>query len=91
VIGQGTVEFDSCGRFVLAYDPVTLNDIFPFISLTSHEGRWEGLADEVKISLMASTPSGPHANTVTLIGEEVFVRNDVESSGNCVFLPLLRR
>jgi hypothetical protein len=91
VIGQGTVEFDSCGRFTLAYDPVTLNDIFPFISLTSHEGRWEGLADEVKISLMASTPSGPHANSVTLIGEEVFRGSDVESPGNCVFLPLLKR
>jgi hypothetical protein len=91
VIGQGTVEFDNCGRFTLAYDPLALKDLYPFISLTAHDGRWEGLSDEVKISLLASTPNNSLAGTVTLIGEEVFARNDMGAVPNCVDLPVVRR
>jgi hypothetical protein len=91
VMGQGSVLPNACGAFNLTYDAVALNAIFPSVSLTAHEGRWEGLSDEVKISLLASTPAGPLANTVTLIGEEIFVWNDMGVEGNCVYLPLVKR
>ena len=52
----------------------------------AHEGRWEGLADEVAINLLA-VGGDPRANTMTLIGEEVFLGNQVLQ----VFLPLVVR
>jgi hypothetical protein len=73
VIAQGSVQPDAGGGFSIRYDAKTLNAEFPFISLTAHEGRWEGLADEVSISLLAVGGSELRANTVTLIGEEVFI------------------
>jgi hypothetical protein len=91
VIGQGTIIPEANGAFNLTYDAVALNAIYPFISLTAHEGRWEGLSDEVKISLLASTPAGPRAGTVTLIGEEIYARTGACVDGNCVYLPLLGR
>ena len=49
-------------------------------------GRWKGLADEVAINLLA-IGGEPRGNTVTLIGEEVFIGNTVRR----VFLPLVLR
>ena len=57
----------------VTYDAEALNARFPFVSLTAHEGMWDGLADEVTINLLISGGGGPCANTVTLIGEEVFI------------------
>lgn len=57
-------------------------------SLVAHEGRWEGLADEVEISLLAVGGGEPRATTVTLIGEEVFVKNDPIEARR-VYLPLV--
>jgi len=57
------------------------------LSLTAREGRWEGLADEVAINLLAMGSSDPQANTVTLIGEEVFVGNAL----HMINLPLVLR
>jgi hypothetical protein len=91
VIGQGTILPDAGGTFSLTYDAVALNAIYSFISLTAHDGHWEGLSDEVKISLLALTPASPLANTVTLMGEEIFARNSVRDDGNCVYLPLVKR
>jgi hypothetical protein len=51
---------------------VALHEEFSMISLTAHEGPWEGLADEVSINLLAEGGE-PLATTITLIGEEVFV------------------
>jgi hypothetical protein len=73
VIGQGAVVPDASGAFTVTYDATALHTIFPFISLTAHEGEWEGLADEVAINLLAIGAGEPRANTVTLIGEELFV------------------
>ncbi len=87
VMGQGTVIPDASGAFTVTYDAVSLHQIFSMISLTAHEGQWEGLADEVEINLLAMTPSGPRANTVTLIGEEVFVGGHIQR----VYLPIVRR
>jgi hypothetical protein len=83
VMGQGSVVPDAGGAFTVTYDAETLHESFSMLSLTAHDGRWEGLADEVAINLLA-TGGGPRANTVTLIGEEVFVGNALHQ----VYLPL---
>jgi hypothetical protein len=79
VMGQGSVTPDAAGIFEVVYDPVALNKDFSFLSLTSHEGLWQGLADEVAINFLATGGGQAAANTVTLIGEEVFLGNEVNS------------
>jgi hypothetical protein len=76
VMGQGSVTPGANGSFLLTYDARALHNIFSFLSLTAHEGQWEGLADEVSINLLAVGGSSTQANTVTLIGEEVFIGYD---------------
>ncbi len=76
VMGMGSVSPDASGAFVLLYDPRALNGQFSMLSLTAHEGIWEGLADEVSINLLAMGSGEPKGNTITLIGEEVFVGSD---------------
>jgi len=88
VMGQGSVTPDASGHFALTYDARALHEDFSMVSLTAREGIWEGLADEVAINLLAEGSQGPAANTVTLIGEEVFVGRDVAARK---FLPLLVR
>jgi hypothetical protein len=58
------------------------------LSITAHEGRWQGLADEVAINLLAVGGPEPRGNTVTLIGEEVFVVNDLNPQS---YLPVVQR
>jgi hypothetical protein len=90
VMGQGTITPNASGAFDLIYDAKMLNQTFPMLSLTAHEGQWEGLSDEVAINLLALTPSGPRATTVTLIGEEVFVKaGEIPRSG--IYLPVVIR
>jgi hypothetical protein len=87
VMGQGTVIPDASGAFTVTYDAVTLHQFFSMISLTAHEGRWEGLANEVEINLLAvGSPEGPRAATITLIGEEIFLKTTAR-----IYLPLLVR
>ena len=83
VMGQSSVTPDASGAFTVTYDAQALNAIFPFVSLTAHEGEWEGLADEVAINLLA-VGSQARSNTVTLIGEEVFIGNEIHR----IYLPL---
>jgi hypothetical protein len=73
VMGEGVLRPGSDGTFSLVYDARGLNKVFPFVSLTAHEGTWEGLSDEVAINFLAVGGSEIRANTVTLIGEEVFI------------------
>ena len=88
VMGQGSVTPDAGGTFTVTYDARALNAIFPFLSLTAHEGMWEGLADEVAINLLAVGQDQQHANTITLIGEEVFIGTHPKQS---VYLPVVLR
>jgi len=85
VMGQGSVTPDANGVFTVTYDAKALHNDFPMLSLTAHEGRWEGLADEVAINLLAVGSGKPRANTVTLIGEDVFVGS--EALGHQLYLP----
>ncbi|MCK4901029.1 MAG: hypothetical protein KAS38_19770, partial [Anaerolineales bacterium] len=87
VMGQGVVTPTITGNFTIVYDAKALHEDFSMLSLTAHEGLWEGLSDEVSINLHAIGDGGARANTLTLIGEEVFVRQDVWF--NQVYLPLL--
>ena len=89
VMGQGTLTPGPAGEFVLTYDAEALHADFPMLSLTAREGRWEGLADEVSIRFLAVGGGPPRAAAVTLIGEEVFVENDVSGEGRRVYLPLV--
>jgi hypothetical protein len=84
VIDHGRISPDG-NSFVLTYDAVALHEIFSFISLTAHEGMWEGLADEVAITILAVGSGGARATTVTLIGEEVFL----EAARHRVQLPFV--
>jgi hypothetical protein len=84
VMGQGSVTPDASGLFTLVYDAKALHDDFPMLSLTAHEGIWEGLADEVAINLLA-VGGELRANTVTLIGEEIFIGNEIHP----VYAPMI--
>jgi len=88
VMGQGGVTPDASGAFTVTYDAEALHQSFSMLSLTAHEGRWEGLADEVAINLLALGGSELRANTVTLIGEEVFIGGGPIRS---VYLPVVLR
>jgi hypothetical protein len=88
VMDQGSVTPDAGGSFTVTYDAVALNQDFAMLSLTAHEGLWEGLADEVAINLLATGSGKPRANTVTLIGEEVFVESNLTAR---IYLPLVLR
>ncbi len=88
VMGRGIVTPDASGAFTVTYDAEALHEDFSMLSLTAHEGRWEGLADEVTINLLAVGTAYPCANTVTLIGEEVFIGSDVLHH---VYLPAILR
>ena len=86
VMGQGSVVPDASGAFAITYDAIALHEEFSMLSLTAHEGLWEGLADEVAINLLAIGAEVPQGNTVTLIGEEVFVGSDARP---WIYLPLI--
>jgi hypothetical protein len=88
VMGQGGVTPDASGAFTVTYDAEALHQSFSMLSLTAREGRWEGLADEVAINLLAIGGSELRANTVTLIGEEVFIGGGPIRS---VYLPVVLR
>jgi len=89
VMDEGSVVPGASGAFTVTYDAVTLNQDFPMLSLTAHEGLWEGLSDEVAINLLATGSGEPRANTVTLIGEEVFVGGQERTQ--TVYLPMVLR
>jgi hypothetical protein len=91
VMAQGTVIPSLSGDFTVAYDAVGLHADFPMLSLTAHEGIWEGLSDEVTISLLAVGSELLRANTVTLIGEEVFIFSGPPEVNFGVAVPLIRR
>ena len=73
VMDQDELIPHSNGTFTYTYDAEALNRDFPFVSLTAHEGRWEGLADEVTITFLATGGEETQATVVVLIGEEVFL------------------
>lgn len=90
VMRQETVVPEPNGAFTVTYDALALNADFPYVSLIAHEGRWEGLADEVSINLLAVGEGKPRANTVTLIGEEVFVwSGEPPSPSYGIYLPVV--
>jgi len=86
VMAQGSVTPDAAGAFTLVYDAEALHADFPMLSLTAHEGRREGLADEVAINMLA-VGGPPAANTLTLIGEEMFSGNALHH----LFLPVISK
>ena len=91
VMGQGTITPGPLDTFSLTYDPVSLHQDFPMLGLTAREGLWEGLSDEVTISLLALGGTTPRAAQLTLIGEEVFVTNDPNTQTRHQFVPRVSR
>ena len=87
VMGQGFVTPNAGGSFAFVYDARTLSADFPMLSLVAHEGRWEGLADEVAIHLLAVGSGPPQSASVTLIGEQIFVNDSAQS----ILLPFVVR
>jgi len=88
VMEQGIAIPGDDNSFEIVYDAEALNATFPFVSLTSHNGEWEGLADEVTINMLAVGTDQPRAANVTLIGEEIFIGNEVQP---VLYLPLVLR
>jgi hypothetical protein len=89
VMGQGLANLTPNGAFTLTYDPETLHQEFSMLSLMDREGYWQGLADEVAINFLAvGTLAEPQANTVTLIGEEVFIGTDANA---WLYLPVTQK
>jgi hypothetical protein len=76
VMAQRTLTPAADGAFAYTYDAKAMNRSFPFVSLTAHEGMWEGLADEVTISFLATGGKEPQAALIHLIGEEVSIVAD---------------
>jgi len=91
VMGQGALTPNPAGEFTFVYDPEALHQDFPMLSLTSHEGRWRGLADEVTIHFFADSDSQPRAASVVLIGEQVFLRRDFIPPRSLIYLPLTKK
>ena len=92
VMEQGSLIPRYDGSFSLVYDAKKLHENFPMLSLTAHEGRWEGLADEVAIHLLAIGSEVPHAAAVTLIGEQVFLQSGEQiDPWDVIFLPLAEK
>ena len=90
VMGQGKLTPGPGGIFSFDYDAKSLHQDFPLLSLTAHEGLWEGLSDEVTITFLAEGAE-PRAATVNLIGEEVFLRSSQASPVYQLFLPSMIR
>jgi hypothetical protein len=89
VMGQGSIIPDANGVFTFSYDAKTLHDSFPMLSLTARETLREGLADEVAINFLAvGNFTEPQGNTITLIGEEVFIGRD---GVPWIYLPVTRK
>jgi hypothetical protein len=90
ILEQGTVA-PAAGAFALAYDPVGLREDFPNIDLVAPEEWRPSLSDEVLISLLLNDGTGAYrANTVTLLGEEVFVGRDPVPTFS-IYLPVILR
>jgi hypothetical protein len=71
----------------MEYDAKTLHMDFPMLSLTAREGLWEGLADEVTINFLAVGSDSTRANSVVLLGEQIFV----SYNGYQINLPMVMR
>jgi len=84
VMGTGSLTPGANGFFSFKYDPEKLHNTFSMLSLTAHEGRRKGLADEVSINILA-VGDQEAATTVTLIGEEIFV----DSQPEITYLPVI--
>jgi hypothetical protein len=90
VMDQGVVVPDAAGNFTVVYDAQMLHQKFSMLSLTAHEGVWEGLSDEVEINLLASGPYLVQAAPITLIGEEVFKKEGLVV-GSRNYVPLVNK
>jgi hypothetical protein len=79
--------------YQITLDPVTLHDDFPNVDLTGRDGYDPGLADTFTTSLLLKGQIGGLdvylANSVTLQGQQVFVRNRSVDSTNEVYLPII--
>jgi hypothetical protein len=87
VMDQGTLTPGLNRHYVMEYDAKTLHMDFPMLSLTAREGLWEGLADEVTINFLAVGSDSTRANSVVLLGEQIFVSH----SGYQINLPMVMR
>ncbi len=81
------------GTYTIVFDPVALQEDFPNLDLVGREDGSPGLADTFAIGLLLQGQSGGstvyRANTITLQGEQVFVRNTSSGLLNEVYLPLV--
>ncbi|HSR30269.1 MAG TPA: hypothetical protein VLY63_06865, partial [Anaerolineae bacterium] len=82
----------SGGTYQIVFDPVTLHEDYPNLDLVGRDDWYPGLADTFSIGLLLKGASGRgttyRANTVTIQGEQVFVRNTPFVPEHAIFLPL---
>jgi hypothetical protein len=80
------------GNYQVIFDPAALHEDYPNLDLVGRDGWGPGLADTIAVGLLLSGEQDGRkvyqANTVTLQGEQVFIRN-TPYSPESVFLPLI--
>ena len=95
ILQYGSVE-PTGGTYQITFDPTALNANFPNLDLTSRENLARpGLADNFAIGLMLRADGGEQmiyqANTITILGEQVFVDSPPPAPMHSVYLPLVLR
>jgi hypothetical protein len=85
----------SGNSYQIPFDPATLQQDFPNLDLVGRDSWEAGLADTFAIGLLLRGDSGGEmvyrANTITIQGEQVFVRPGQLDLPNKVYLPLILR
>ena len=92
ILDHGQVT-PSGGAYQITFDPVTLHNDFPNLDLVGRDDFRQGLSDTFAIGLLLRGQSGGdtvyRANTITVQGEQVFVREALPDLSNRVYLPLI--
>ncbi|MGD9092975.1 MAG: hypothetical protein PVF74_09000, partial [Anaerolineales bacterium] len=95
ILKHGTL-IPTSSTFTITFDPVVLHNDFPNLDLIGRDG-WDkpGLADTISIALLlegqADSEKISLANTITLQGDQVFVKNRTYVFENMLFIPLVSR
>jgi hypothetical protein len=85
----------SGGTYQIVFDPAALHQDFPNLDLIGRDDHRPGLADTFAIGLLLRGREGSRtvyrANTITIQGEQVFVRSALPDLPNEIHLPLVLR
>ena len=94
ILQQGQVT-PSGGVYQISFDPVALYEDFPNLDLTGRDDWSAGLSDTFSVGLLLQGQRGDEtvyrANTITIQGQEIHVRDAQPEPAKDIYLPLIRR